>query len=169
MVTMVHRDIRFPLVQPGAVRHAAIPRGPALLSREVLHVLVAGNDAKVAAPAVQTVAVDVVNLDAISLRQSEQRAVQVDDLLSLSALQVAAGVPVAVQAPASLVDELSISSVNDGVSHDRAVSSAQGDQDDIIVVHHGYLRGVAPPAATNSAGVYACPNCTKNATSEACA
>jgi hypothetical protein len=155
MSSVVDHDLGRPLVGVLAPVHATILRGlPGSLGL-ILRVLPLGQDAQVTSPAVQGVAVDVVNLKPITGDKLKQKSVQVD-LLRVPAADRTAMRVFPIQRPAVAGDGVGIVGINDCVGPNRSIAGAQGDTNRIIGVHHEPpTRGAIPPAASNLRGGFA--------------
>ena len=135
----------------------------------VLAVSSFGRDtAKISAPAVQSITVDVVTLKPVVLSQPKNQAMQIRPHLTAIDVLTAKRIAVAGQAPSPLSNPYSIGFVDDCEGSDCAVALTQRDEGcpiwaGIIRLHRTLHRfGAGPGVGTNNTGV-SCVNYTVRA------
>lgn len=141
-------------------------------ARNILEVSGLRCDAEVRSPIVQPIPIDVIPLQPVRLRESEQDAMQPNpSLFPVSTSMAAATTTDAgaatrcvspVQHPAPLVDPLGISSIDKRVGSDATVTGSKGDTYGILKAHRlPPVGGVTPRGAINTCGATACLNFTR--------
>lgn len=102
---------------------------------------------------VQSNAVDVVTFESVARRESQQGAVKRYLAGIFSNATIAFSVAVTAEVPGPLVDELSVSCIDDGVGSDRTVEGAERDLYGIFVRHRDSIGlGVVPRAVLAAPG-----------------
>lgn len=153
-------DARMPLAGAFVPGDSSVRRQRPRVTREVLRVRRSRYETKITAAVIKTIAVDVVNRSAVPVYESEQGAMQMDRPPSLLAV-IAASRVARCQEPLPLVDEVSISGVDQCVSSDAAISGTERDTHGIIGTHQvPPALGVVPPDVYGVAGV-SCVNYSK--------
>lgn len=155
----IYADLGLPSLMGLAPVDTSISRRCAHATTRVLHVSTVRRHAQIRPPAVQFVPVSMVSFQAITARQSKQLTVQVDVSDLAPDVFTTRRVPL-IQRPSPLVDPVGISSINDGVGSNAAISGAERDTHGILGEHRvPPVPVAASPAVTSSAGT-SCVNYT---------
>ena len=149
----------------GVPPDSTIGRFCLLVGRLVLNVFSLGHDAQIGTATIERISVDMISDTEIARFEIQDHAVQVDGGAFTRRKSDASRCVFTTSAyrPAPLVDPRSISSINDSVCSDAAISGAERDQDGILGLHReASLPGVTPPAGNNCAGASCCLNYTRS-------
>lgn len=149
----MYSDIRAPFTKMGYPSNAAIRRtGPGIV-RLILPVLGLCRDSQITAPTIKTISVDVIAFKPVSGDESQQSSMQANRWSSTIDSLTPASVAVRVEEPIPAIDERSVSSVDQNVGSDRAVTRSEGDRYGILIGHRDSNGlGVLPPDVSSIAG-----------------
>ena len=130
--------------------NATIARCASQTTRDILEILPMGYSSQVSPAAVSPDTVDVVYFNSVAVNQSKNDAMQEERPWMSVSGSPSAGIPVAIQTPVPLTDKLRISSVDQGILSDAAISGAERDSRSqaICAEERGSRPRSSPPVAT---------------------
>jgi hypothetical protein len=150
----IYEDAGSPFTPSSMKKVAFLPvhtfvQGRADPLRAILRVHGFRDNAKVTPTIVKPLPILVIDHQRIAVGQAHNLAVQIDRLTR----DQADGVIIATQPPAVRFSDGGVGTVDQAVRSDRTILSMQGDEDDILKAHQGYLLVSCPWSVSALAGV----------------
>lgn len=150
----IYDNGRLPFLSVLVPYDTTVLRRRARKALSILRVSTVRNDTKIGSAAIQAIPIAVISIESITLGQTQDCPMEFDRVLVAVEARRSIRIPISVELPTPVSQDRRVAGIDDGVGSDRAVLSAQGDENGILSVHRGDLQvsSVTGPGRSSGAG-----------------